>query len=55
MRNLVRKNGASFFLQGAEKRFYPDFLEHAGHVPTKFRLIFFKGAVTFSEAFSAWR
>jgi len=26
VRNLVRKNGASFFLQGAEKRFYPDFV-----------------------------
>lgn len=26
VRNLVRKIGASFFLQGAEKRFYPDFV-----------------------------
>lgn len=26
VRNLVRKNGASFFLQNATKRFYPDFV-----------------------------
>lgn len=26
MRNLVRKNGASFFLQKATGRFYPDFI-----------------------------
>ena len=26
VRNLVRKNGSSFFLQNATKRFYPDFV-----------------------------
>lgn len=47
MRNLVRRDGSSFFLQKADGRFYPDFvcqLPATGDQPGATLIVEYKGA-----------
>ena len=53
VRNLVRREGASFFLQKADGRFYPDFLcrlPPSGELPGTILAVEYKGADRWQEA-----
>lgn len=53
VRNLVRREGCSFFLQKADGRFYPDFicqLPAAGHGPGSILAVEYKGADRWNAA-----
>jgi type III restriction enzyme len=53
VRNLVRREGSSFFLQKADGRFYPDFvcqLPGAGEQPGAILVVEYKGAYGWTDA-----